>query len=90
LAELDIAVSYNGGKKRGFARYRELIEGPPALSHWVWILSEEDFRLLFKEIAYSYPVDDLWQQYKRLPTQTSHMILNIKAQSYRFIVVDVQ
>jgi hypothetical protein len=25
-----------------------------------------------------------------MPTQTSHLILNIKAKDYRFVVVDVQ
>jgi hypothetical protein len=57
----------------------------------IWLgLSEEDFHLLFKEIAYSYPVDQLWEEYRRMPTQTSHLILNIKAKDYRFVVVDVQ
>jgi hypothetical protein len=53
-------------------------------------ISEEDFIQLFKEIPYSYDVFALWEQYKRLPTQTSHLILNIKAHLYRFVVVDVQ
>jgi hypothetical protein len=57
----------------------------------IWLgLSEEDFHLLFKEIAYSYPVEQLWEEYRRMPTQTSHLILNIKAKDYRFVVVDVQ
>jgi hypothetical protein len=53
-------------------------------------VSEEDFIQLFKEIPYSYDVFALWEQYRRLPTQTSHLILNIKAHLYRFVVVDVQ
>jgi hypothetical protein len=53
-------------------------------------LSEEDFFLLFKEIAFSYPVKALWEEYRELPTQTSHLILNIKAQSHRFVRVDVR
>jgi hypothetical protein len=57
----------------------------------VWLgLNQEDFFILFKEIAYSYDVKDLWEQYRRMPTQTSHLILNIKAQQYRFVIVDVQ
>jgi predicted phosphatase len=53
-------------------------------------ISEEDFIQLFKEIPYSYDVFALWQQYKTLPTQTSHLILNIKAHIYRFVVVKVR
>jgi hypothetical protein len=57
----------------------------------VWLgLTQEDFFELFKEIAYSFDVKQLWEEYRRMPTQTSHLILNIKAQSYRFIIVDVQ
>jgi hypothetical protein len=57
----------------------------------VWAgLSEEDFFLLFKEIAFSYNVKDIWEEYRKLPTQTSHLILNIKAQAYRFVVVEVR
>jgi hypothetical protein len=56
----------------------------------VWLgLTQEDFFELFKEIAYSYDVKAMWEEYRRMPTQTSHLILNIKAQSYRFIIVDV-
>jgi hypothetical protein len=57
----------------------------------VWLgLSEEDFKDLFKEIAYSYNVDALWEEYRKMPTQTSHLILNIKAHAYRFIIVNVR
>jgi hypothetical protein len=57
----------------------------------VWSgLSEEDFLLLFKEIAFSYDVKELWEEYRTLPTQTSHLILNIKAHSFRFVRVDVK
>jgi hypothetical protein len=57
----------------------------------IWLgLSQEDFYELFKEIPYSYPVEVLWDEYRRLPTQTSHLILNIKAHQYRFIVVRVK
>jgi hypothetical protein len=52
-------------------------------------VSEEDFMQLFKEIPYSYDVLALWERYKQLPTQTSHLILNIKAHLYRFVVVNV-
>jgi hypothetical protein len=52
-------------------------------------ISEEDFYALFKEIAYSYPVSQLWEEYRRLPTQTSHLILNIKAHGYKFVPVNV-
>jgi hypothetical protein len=56
----------------------------------VWLgLNEEDFFELFKEIAYSYDVERLWEQYKALKTQTSHLILNIKAHQYRFVEVEV-
>jgi hypothetical protein len=56
----------------------------------IWLgLTQEDFFELFKEIAYSYDVRTLWEEYRRLPTQTSHLILNIKAHAYRFVVVDV-
>ena len=56
----------------------------------VWAgLSEEDFIALFKEIAFSYNLKELWAEYRKLPTQTSHLILNIKAQSYRFETVHV-
>jgi hypothetical protein len=54
----------------------------------VWLgLTQEDFFELFKEIAYSYDVKRLWEEYRRLKTQTSHLILNIKAHTYRFIEV---
>jgi hypothetical protein len=57
----------------------------------VWAgLSEEDFHQLFKEIAYSYNEKMLWEEYRTLPTQTSHMILNVKAQKYKFVVVEVK
>jgi hypothetical protein len=57
----------------------------------VWCgLSEEDFHQLFKEIAYSYDEKTLWEEYRQLPTQTSHLILNVKAQSYKFVVVNVK
>jgi hypothetical protein len=57
----------------------------------VWAgLSEEDFHNLFKEIAYSYNEKMLWEDYRRLPTQTSHMILNVKAQKYKFVTVEVK
>jgi hypothetical protein len=57
----------------------------------VWLgLNQEDFFELFKEIAYSYDVQTLWEEYRRLPTQTSHLILNIKAHAYRFVVVDFE
>jgi integrase len=56
----------------------------------VWLgLNEEDFFELFKEIAYAYDVDALWSHYRELKTQTSHLILNIKAHQYRFVEVDV-
>jgi hypothetical protein len=56
----------------------------------IWLgLNQEDFFELFKEIAYSYGVDALWAQYKELKTQTSHLILNIKAHQFRFVEVDV-
>jgi hypothetical protein len=56
----------------------------------VWLgLNEEDFFDLFKEIAWSYDVEALWQQYRALKTQTSHLILNIKAHQFRFVEVDV-
>jgi predicted phosphatase len=53
-------------------------------------ISEEDFMQLFKELPYSYDVFALLETYRKLPTQTSHLILNIKAHLYRFVVVDVQ
>jgi hypothetical protein len=53
-------------------------------------VSEEDFMGLFKEIPYSYDVMALWERYRQLPTQTSHLILNIKAHLYRFVVVNVR
>jgi hypothetical protein len=57
----------------------------------VWAgLSEEDFHQLFKEIAYSYNERALWEEYRVLPSQTSHMILNVKAQKYKFVVVEVK
>jgi hypothetical protein len=57
----------------------------------VWLgLTQEDFFELFKEISYSYDVDALWQEYKSMPTQTSHLILNLKAHQYRFIVVETK
>jgi hypothetical protein len=57
----------------------------------IWLgLNQEDFFQLFKEIPYSYNVDELWDQYRKLPTQTSHLILNIKAHLYRFVVVKVK
>jgi hypothetical protein len=57
----------------------------------VWAgLSEEDFKQLFTEIQYSYDLKRLWEEYRKLPTQTSHLILNVKAQSYRFVVVEAR
>jgi hypothetical protein len=57
----------------------------------IWLgLSEEDFFEVFKEIAFSYNVNELWERYRVLPTQTSHLILNIKAQQYRFVEVDIK
>jgi hypothetical protein len=57
----------------------------------VWAgLSEEDFHNLFKEIAYSYNEKALWEEYRLLHTQTSHMILNVKAQKYKFVNVEVK
>jgi hypothetical protein len=54
----------------------------------IWLgLNQEDFFELFKEIPYSYNADELWETYRRLPTQTSHLILNIKAHLYRFVIV---
>jgi hypothetical protein len=53
-------------------------------------VSQEDFFNLFKEIAFSYDVKQLWEEYRKLPTQTSHLILNIKAQQYRFVPVEVK
>jgi hypothetical protein len=53
-------------------------------------LTQEDFYDLFKEIAYSYDVDALWEEYRRLPTQTSHLILNTKAHEFRFIRVEAK
>jgi hypothetical protein len=53
-------------------------------------LNQEDFFELFKEIPYSYNADELWQRYRKLPTQTSHLILNIKAHLYRFVVVNIR
>jgi hypothetical protein len=55
----------------------------------VWAgLSEEDFHQLFKEIAYSYNEKALWEEYRLLPNQISHLILNVKAQSYKFVSVN--
>jgi hypothetical protein len=55
----------------------------------VWAgLSEEDFHQLFKEIAYSYNEKGLWEEYRLLPNQISHLILNVKAQSYKFVSVN--
>jgi hypothetical protein len=54
----------------------------------VWAgLSEEDFHQLFKEIAFSYDEKKIWEEYRLLPTQTSHLILNVKAQSYKLVTV---
>jgi hypothetical protein len=57
----------------------------------VWLgLTQEDFFDLFKEIAYSFDVKALWEKYRIMRTQTSHLILNIKAHSYRFVFVDTE
>jgi hypothetical protein len=57
----------------------------------IWTgLTEEDFFDLFKEIAFSYDRDTIWQEYKQMKTQTSHLILNIKAHQHRFIKVDTE
>jgi hypothetical protein len=53
-------------------------------------VSQEDFTDLFKEIAFSYDYKQLWEEYRKLPTQTSHLILNIKAQKYRFVTVETK
>ena len=56
----------------------------------VWAgLNEEDFYQLFKEIQYSYNVNDLWNQYRQLSNQKSHLILNCKAHSYTFVNVNI-
>ena len=55
----------------------------------VWSgLGEEDFMQVFKEIQFSYDVDALWQEYKNLPNQKCHLILNCKAHTYRFVYVN--
>jgi hypothetical protein len=57
----------------------------------VWAgLSEEDFQQLFREIAFSYDVGGLWEEYRKLPTQNSHLILNVNAHSHKFVVVNVR
>ena len=52
-------------------------------------INEEDFFNLFKEIQFSYNVDELWQEYKKLPNQKCHLILNVKAHDYRFVYVNI-
>lgn len=52
-------------------------------------LGFEDFYQVFKEIQFSYDVDALWQEYRQLPNQKSHLILNCKAHDYRFVYVNV-
>ena len=52
-------------------------------------LGEEDFYAVFKEIQFSYPVDKLWDEYRKLPNQKCHLILNCKAHSYRFVNVNI-
>ena len=56
----------------------------------IWAgLGEEDFMQIFKEIQYSYNVERLWDEYKNLPNQKSHLILNVKAHEYRFVYVNI-
>ena len=56
----------------------------------VWAgLNEEDFMQLFKEIQFSYPVYEIWDEYRQLENQKDHLILNVKAHSYQFIRVHV-
>ena len=52
-------------------------------------LGEEDFYSVFKEIQFSYDVDSLWNEYRQLTNQKSHLILNCKAHSYRFVHVNI-
>jgi hypothetical protein len=57
----------------------------------IWAgLNEEDFIQLFKEIQYSYDVDALWNEYRKLTNQKDHLILNAKAHTYQFIRVNVK
>ena len=52
----------------------------------VWSgLNEEDFFELMKEIQFSYDKDALWLEYRQLPDQRDHLILNVKAHSYQFV-----
>ena len=56
----------------------------------IWAgLNEEDFMQLFKEIQYSYNVDELWNEYRKLTNQKDHLILNCKAHSHTFIRVNI-
>jgi hypothetical protein len=57
----------------------------------IWLgLTQEDFFELMKEIAFAYDKNLLWERYRKLKTQTSHLILNIKAQQYRFVEVETE
>ena len=57
----------------------------------VWAgLPEEDFFDLLKEIQYSYPKEELWEQYKALTSPKDYLILNTKAQSYEFVLFSPQ
>lgn len=54
----------------------------------IWAgLSEEDYYELMKEIQYSYPKDQIWEEYRALKNQKDHLILNVKAHTYHFIRV---
>lgn len=50
-------------------------------------INEEDFFDLMKNIQYSYDQYTLWNRYKNLKNQKDHLILNIKAHTFRFIEV---
>ena len=57
----------------------------------IWAgLGEEDFLQVFKEIQFSYDVERIWQEYRQLPNQKCHLILNCKAHSYRFVIVNIK
>ena len=57
----------------------------------IWAgLGEEDFLQVFKEIQFSYDVEKIWQEYRQLPNQKCHLILNCKAHSYRFVIVNIK
>jgi hypothetical protein len=44
---------------------------------------EEDFDDMMKDISHAYPKEEIWNEYRTLPSQYSYLQLNVKNRSWR-------